>query len=161
MSRGNTIIVSGHFQGRKMTGKITGTPKPGTVMQIDVSETIDANNRFTWEVFTATDGVRPFSGCPVLLEKPGSSFLMTRAYVTTEECQVYYPLHGDELNMIVADDASTTTEDHLFGDKYMVDSGTGKLINPSSEESEPFTGLEAVTNQADDYLMHCLYTGNH
>lgn len=62
MARGNEIIVSANPRGRFIEGKLaTGiTPKPGTILQLQVATAIDTNGRFTFELFNAdADGARP------------------------------------------------------------------------------------------------------
>ena len=51
MPLGNKILISPEPKGVFLEGaKITGTPKPGVMMQIDVSES-EIGGRFVWEVY--------------------------------------------------------------------------------------------------------------
>ncbi len=166
MAWGNEIIVSGEPKGVFKEGYVTGTPKPGTVMEIDWSEAIGDGGRFTWEPYgvTGADGIRGVGAdgnrriISVLLPDKLRGKTATQAYVTGSRCFMYVPVAGEELNMLI-EDVGGTGDDLRVGDIMMVDDGTGKLLETSSPESEPFICLEDVTNPLADFLMHCLYTG--
>jgi len=166
MAKGNEIIVSANPKGRFLEGVVTGTPKPGTVMEIDWSEA-KSNGRFTWEPYgtTAADGIRGVGAdgdrriIAVLLPDSLQGKAATAAYVTGDRCFLYVPQAGEELNMLV-EDVAGTGDDLRVGDIMIVDDGTGKLLETTGDpESEPFIVLEAVTNPTADTLVHCLYTG--
>ncbi len=165
MASGNKIIVTPNPNGVFFEGRITGTPKPGTVMEIDWSEAI-SNGRFTWEPYgtTGADGIRGVAAdgdrriIAVLLEDEQQGKIATDAYVTGDVGFMYVPLAGEELNMLI-EDVGGTGDDLRVGDIMMVDDGTGKLLETSSAESEPFVVLEALTDPVADTLIHCLYTG--
>lgn len=159
MSRGNGIIVSADPMGKFMEGYITGTPKPGTVMQIDVSEGVDATGRFTWEAFNkSNDGDRGIIA--VLLEDKYQGKLMTTAYAAGDRGFLYVPVAGEELNMLLQDDGSGTSDDHALGEMLMVDDGTGKVMAADSDpQATPFQLLETITDPTADQLVWCMYTG--
>lgn len=156
MSRGNSIIISAHPKGVFKEGIISGTPKPGTVMQVSAAvEPI--NGRFTWVVYNAAaDGDRRL--ITVLLPDELQGKLMTDAYVTGSRCFLYCPVAGEELNMLV-EDVAGTGDDFAIGDMMMVDDGTGKLLAESSPQAEPFTCMETITDPTADHLMHTMFTG--
>lgn len=157
--RGQRIIVSADPKGIFLDGIISGTPKPGTIMQIDVSEGIDeATGRPTYEVFN-----RDFDGqqgqMAVLLEDDLQGKTASDAYVSGTLGQLYIPLPGEELNMLVKD-VSGTADDHSLGATMMVDDGTGMLVTAyGSAESESFQLLEALTDITADTLAHCVFLG--
>jgi len=165
MAYGNAIIVSGEPKGVFKEGIVSGTPKPGTVMEM-VAATADVNGHFTWAAYgtdasaagaVATDGDR--AAIVVLLPDPTKS--ATTAYASGGNCFLYCPTPGEELNMLFEDIAGTgTDQDVCIGDKLIVDDGTGKVMKSTgSVEAEPFIALEAATNVAADTLIHCMFTG--
>lgn len=163
MAKGNKIIVNAHPMGRRLEGPIkTGeTPKPGTVMQIDVSAGLNDYAQFTYEAFNADgDGTRPIGPLFVLLEDELQGRTATTAYAAGENAFVYVPLPGDELNMLVLNIAGTA-DDHAIGEMLIVDDTTGKLIaTTGTPETEPFMLLETITDPTADTLAHCIYTGH-
>lgn len=158
MAKGNEIIVSANPRGVFLEGTLSGALKPGTVVQIDVSEGIDSNGNFSWEAYNAdADGNRRLIA--VLLPDTLRGKLATEAYTSGDHCFVYVPAPGEQLNMLIADVAGTA-DDHAFGELLIVDDGTGKLIaTTGTPESEPFMLLEAITDPTTDTLAHCIYTG--
>ncbi len=153
---GNDIIVSANPEGKFLEGIVSGTPKPGTVMEISGFTMV--GGKFTWRVYQpGTDGKRRLIA--VLLENNLEGKTASDAYVTGTRCFLYCPLPGEELNMLLADVAGTG-DDHTAGETLIVDTGTGKLIaTTGSPESEPFRLLETITDPTSDTLAHCMYTG--
>lgn len=158
MAKGNAIILSNQPRGVFLEGPITGTPKPGTCMQIDISEGLDDTGRPTWEAYNAdADGNQRLVA--ILLPDDFQGKIETDAYVAGDRGKVYIPVAGEEFNMLLADVAGTG-DDHVFGELLMIDDGTGKLIaTTGSPESECFQLLEAVTDPTADQLVHVIYTG--
>jgi len=161
MAKGNEIIVSaGTYRGRLLEGPISGALKPGTIVQIDVSEGLDSNGNFTWQAYDAdADGGRPKGFLAVLLPDTLQGKTADTAYADGDHCFVYVPEPGDELNLLLADVAGTG-DDHAFGEVLIPDAGTGKLIaTTGTPEIEPFMLLEAITDPTTDTLAHCLFSG--
>lgn len=158
MAKGNGILVNLEPRGVFHEGYVSGTPKPGTVMQIQAGTAMDGTGRFTWEAFNAAaDGDQRLIA--VLLEDKLQGKLSTDAYADGDRCRLYCPLPGEELNMLIAD-ISGTADDHTVGEIMMVDDGTGKLIvTTGTPESEPFQLLEALTDPTTDQLGWCIFTG--
>lgn len=158
MAKGNEIIVSANPRGVFLEGTISGALKPGTVVQIDVSEGIDDRGNFTWEAYnTSADGEQRMIA--VLLPDTLRGKLATEAYTDGDHCFVYIPAAGEQLNMLIGDVAGTA-DDHAFGELLIVDDGTGELVaTTGTPESEPFMLLEAITDPTADTLAHCIYTG--
>lgn len=157
MSLGNTVVISENPRGRYLPAIISGTPKPGTVMQIKAG-TESVGGAFTWEVYNAdADGNQRLIA--VTVEDGNQGFPITTAYVTGTRGMVYCPLPGDELNMLVAN-IPGTSDSFAIGDLLMVDDGTGKLIaTTSSPESEAFVCAETVATLTADAHVHCFFTG--
>lgn len=158
MAKGNEIVVSENPRGRFTEGTIRTAEKPGTLVQIDVSEGLNANGRPQFEAFDAgADGDQRLIA--VLVEDNLSGKIATDAYAAGDQCRVYFPLPGDEINMLV-ENLAGTGDDHSFGDLLMANDGTGKLVaTTGSPESEPFQLLEAITDPTADTLAHCIFTG--
>lgn len=158
MALGSKIILAADPKGVFLEGIVSGTPKPGTCMQIQAA-TAAVNGRFTYEVYApGTDGEQRL--VVVLLEDDLQGKLATDAYVTATRCRLYCPAPGEELNMLLAD-ISGTGDDHAVGDMLMIDTGTGKLIvTTGSPEMESFMCLEAATDPTADALYRCMYTGH-
>jgi hypothetical protein len=158
MANFDTIVVSGAPAGRFLEGIISGTPKPGTMMQIKAA-TEPVNGKPTWEVFNgAADGEN--SLVAILLEDNLQGKTVEDAFVTGTLGRLYCPIPGDELQVLLQDVAGTG-DDHAIGEKLMVDDGTGKFIaSAGTPESEPFVLLETITDPEADTLAHVMYTGH-
>ena len=157
MAKGNKIIVSPVPKGVFKEGIVSGTPLPGTVMQISAA-TEPIEGRYTWEVYDAgADGDQRIIA--VLLEDELQGKTATDAYVTGTYCRLYIPCAGEELNMI-RQDVTGTGDDVAIGDLFIVDDGTGELIaTTGSPESEPFVALETLTDPTTEALIHVMFTG--
>jgi hypothetical protein len=156
MSSHNSIVLSGAPAGRFLEGIISGTPKPGTAMQI-VAATEPVGGKYTWEVYTRADGNRYLMA--ILLEAWWLGRSITDAYVTGERCRMYCPIPGDELQVLLQNQAGTG-DAFAIGDLLMADSGTGKFLATSSPESEPFIVMETLAAITADTLCHVMATGN-
>lgn len=161
MAKGNEIIVSAEPMGRFLEGIISGTPSPGTVMQVKAA-TEPVNGRHTWEVYNAAaDGNQRLIA--VLLPDRLQGKLATDAYADGDRCFLYCPIAGEELNMLVTDVNTGTSDSFAIADILIVDDGTGKLIaTTGTPESEPFICLETYadpTSTQTDFLLWCMFTG--
>ena len=155
-----TIVVTGEPRGRFFQGPIDGALRPGIVVQIKAAtEKVSGNFTFT-PYNVASDGSRPHGPIMVLCEAQMRGGTIDTAYVDGELGLVYCPIPGDELLCMLADVAGTDTDTHAIGDPYMIDDGTGELLAPSSEECQPFVGLETLsTGLAADTLTHVMFSG--
>lgn len=156
MASGTKIVVTPNPKGVFKEGIISGTPKPGTLMQIKAA-TEPINGSFTYEVYNPdSDGDR--RAIIVLDVDDLQGKTATDAYVDGDRCFMYCPLMGEELNMLL-EDVGGTGDDHAIGAMLMGDDGTGKLLAESSPQAEPFQVLETITDPVADTLTHCMYTG--
>lgn len=169
MAKGNEIIVTANPKGHFEECTVSGTPKPGTVMELKTGVS-SVGGRWTYEPAGTTANVSTSQGMaadgnrlPIAVLCPDSlqGKLATDAYASGDRGFLYYPIMGEELNMILLDESGTgDTQDFIPGSKLIVDDGTGKLIqSASTPEAEPFICLETVTDLAADYLAWCKYTG--
>lgn len=160
MAQGTEIIVTAEPRGNFLEGIVSGTPKPGTVMQVSAAVE-PQSGAFTWVVYNRdADGNRPAGPIAVLLPDRLQGGLETAAYTTGSRCYLYCPLPGDLLNMLFANVAGTS-DTFAIGDIMIVDDGTGKLIaTTGSVETEPFVCMETVsTALTADTLTLAMFSG--
>ena len=167
MAKGNKIIVSAEPKGRFLEGYISGTPKPGTVVELKWTTAIKGG-RWTWEAAVTTAATGANHGMAangdrlpitILVNDELRGKLITDAYVDGDRCFLYQPAIGEEVNVLVANLAGTA-DDHTIGEKMMVEDGTGKmLVSVGAIEAEPFVLLENITDPVADTLAWAYFTG--
>lgn len=162
-AKGNEIIVSANPRGVFYEGFInTGeTPKPGTIMQIDPTQTF-VGGRPVFKMYNrAADGDKPLGPLFILLPDSKRGKTATDAYAAGDHCELYAPLPGEEFNLLVQDPSGTgsgTTYD--AGTMMTVDDTTGELVpSVGTEDIEPFVLMEAASQLAADTLNWVMYTG--
>jgi hypothetical protein len=95
----------------------------------------------------------------VLLEKDQEGKNYDTAYVDGDMGRVYFPLPGEQMNMILENQAGTG-DSFAIGDELMVDDGTGKLLACDTDaEAHPFTCLETVAALTADGVAWCRFNG--
>ncbi len=160
MALGNNIVIAAEPKGVFTEGAaITGTPKPGIMVQIDVSEA-EIGGRWTWEPYN-TDVDAESGLVAILLNDRGRGVGPTIAYADGERCFIYFPIPGEEINILL-EDVAGTADDFAIGDRLIVDDGTGKFLattGTSHVKSEPFICLEVVTDPVADTLIRAMFTG--
>ena len=157
MSTHNTIVLSGSPQGRFLEGLIaTGTaPVPGTMMMLEAGVEPIGGKHF-WTPFTDADGATGLVA--ILLENYFRGLTKTDAYVAEEQCRLYCPIPGDELQVLLQNQ-SGTADSFAIGAKLMVDSSTGKFLASVYNEAEPFIVAETIAAMTADTHCHCFFTG--
>jgi hypothetical protein len=164
--KGTRILVSSPYKGVIEDIIVIGTPKPGTLMEIKPA-TEPVNNCFSY----AAAGVQAASGgnfmtndgdrkcIAVLLEKDQEGKTYNDAYVSGDRGRVYFPLPGEQLNIIIENQAGTG-DAFAIGDEMMVDNGTGKLLAADSDaEAHPFTCLETIAALTADAWGRMRFNG--
>ncbi len=156
--RGNVIIISSQPQGKFMDIIVSGTPKPGTCMEL-VTAFYQGNRHLMRAYQPGTDGER--RPVIVLLERDVLGQNLADAYTDGAWGKAYAPIAGEELNMLVKDVSGTGTNDEFTtGELAIIDSGTGKLIRTTgTPESEPFVALGTLSDVSADVLHPFMYTG--
>ena len=160
---GNKIVLTPEPRGRRIEGVIETALYPGTVVQVKPGSELDAGNRLTWRAFDASG-----SGAPGLIGvldfdwQQGKTY--AEPYVAGRRGFIYFPLPGDELNMLIADLAGTgATSDFSVGDLLMVQDGTGLLIDAgigtAQYTSRPFMAHENYSDMVGNTLLHVMFTG--
>lgn len=154
----NTIICTENPRGRERGVIISGTPKPGVVMQM-AAATEPVNGKYTYAVYSGTDGNRLRGAICVLLEDDTQGKGITDAYVTGTYGRVYFPLPGDWLLMQLQD-VSGTGDTHAIGEKLIIDSTTGQLLaTTGSPQCEPFMLIETFAAPTADVWGLVEFTG--
>jgi hypothetical protein len=75
------------------------------------------------------------------------------------QIQLYVPLPGDELNLLVKNIAGTSDK-FAIGDKLMIEGASGKLLaGTGAAVSQPFEVEETVPALTADTLIACMYVG--
>lgn len=154
----NTIVCSENPRGIFRDCIVSGTPKPGVVMQIK-NATEPVNNLWTYEVFNqSSDGQRPKGPIAVLLEDSLQGKTITDAYVTATIGHLYFPLPGDLLLMQLQDVAGTA-DTHAIGEKLIIDNSTGTLIaTTGTPQTEAFVVMETMTALSADTLTLVMFS---
>ncbi len=144
--RGARVLITQEPRGKKFEGIVAGTPYPGTILEVNATA-VDSMGRHTWGLYNpGGDGQRPIGPYAVLLER-GEGYNWETIYVSGDQCFLYIPLPGDEMNLLWSEAGTGTGDAVAVADKAIVDDGTGLLIDTTgSVESEPFIAMEAVTD---------------
>lgn len=160
MARGNRIVVSADPKGRFTEGVCSGTPKPGTIMQVDPTVAL-VSGRHTYKVYQpGADGEQPVGAFYVALEDAYQGKGPTDAYASGDRIFLYAPADGDELNLLFGN-AAGTADDIALGDKMIADTGTGKIVKTTgTPETEVAVALEAIVDPAADQLLWVVWTGH-
>lgn len=157
--RGTQILVSSEPRGKFMEGIIGAsiTPTPGTIMQLDISESLQGG-RHVWELYNRdADGNMPAGPLIVLLEDRLQGRIYSTAYAAGERAFGYVPEPGDELNLLLSDVAGTG-DAHTKGELLMVDDGTGELIaTTGTPEEEVAMLLETLSAPTADTHAWCMW----
>lgn len=165
--KGTRILVTSKPRGVFEDVYINGTPKPGTVMEIDASvEPVGGLFKYQAAGVTAADGGQYMAAdgdkkaIAVLVEKDHEGKIYSDAYVSGDLGRIYWPAMGEQMNMIL-EDVAGTSDTFVIGEELMVDNGTGKLLTADSDaEAHPFTLLETVaTAQTADHVRWCRFNG--
>lgn len=165
--KGSRIIIASNMRGVVESCYINGTPQPGTVMELDAAVE-PVGNLFTWQPYGTTaasggngvtnDGDRKVIA--VLLEKDDEGLSYDDAYADGDMGRVYFPVMGEELNMLVENQPGTA-DSFAIGDELMVDDGTGKLLAcDNNAENHPFTCRETLSALTADAWVRCQYNGS-
>jgi hypothetical protein len=159
MAKGNSIIVTPEPKGRFTEGTVSGTPVPGTCMEL-VPSTNPTGGRFSYRARSSADGTQ--GPIIILLEDLLLGKGKSDAYASGERCFLYFPVNGEEFNMAVRDQPGTGTAGvQNIGDLLAVDGASGMLQAAGSALSAPFTLLErGTTDETATYHRHVRYNAN-
>lgn len=142
--RGNKILAQNDPKGRQETIIVSGTPLPGTHMEIVPATNPNAGGLYTYRACTRADGTK--GPIAILLEDDEQGKTATDAYVTGKPGKIYWPLPGDFVNVLLRDQPGTGTAGiNDVGDLLSVDGATGYLIPVGSLTSAPWQLMEDIT----------------
>ena len=152
-----TIVVSPEPRGRFLDVIVEGTPLPGSIMQLKAA-TASVGGKFTYVVADiAASGDKPAGPIAVLLEDQLQGKTIDDAYVTGTLGRVYFPLPGDELLVLRADDPGNAC---AIGDIFMIEDATGMvMIASGTSDGEPFISMDAYADPSADVLTHVQFSG--
>lgn len=156
MASKNQIVVHNPPKGTFQECIISGTPKPGTMMQLKAG-VAPVNGIFTYEAYApGTDGHRRAKA--ILREDKGQGRTIDDAYADGDRGFLYFPLPGEDI-LVLTLDVVGTGDDYVIGDRLIADTGTGKFIKTTgSPQEEPFTVIEDITDPTSD--QHILVRTN-
>lgn len=130
---------------RQGEGIITDTSLPGTLMEI-VPGVIPVNGRHSWRHYQPTsDGDPRLIAVLDIDHEQGKRY--NDAYVANTRCFLYFPLPGEELNMLVLGEPGTSSTNVVtIGERLIGAHASGKLvIQSNSANAAPFVAMEKVT----------------
>lgn len=163
--KGTKVLLCAQPMGQFGEGFISGTPKPGTHLQIKAAVE-PVGGRFTYEVYAPGTGDGTPAPIIVLLEDALQGKTYDDAYATGDRIQFYSPIAGEEMNVRKADISGTGSglEDLSIGEKMAVVDGTGKVAPANAlpgvahaNARYPWTCLETMVDQAAEVLIQAQY----
>lgn len=162
---GNEIVVTPNPLGRYIWGVLSGTPKPGTCMEIVPGTARDGNGNLTYRVAT-TGGHGSRRTVLVLDRDKYQGGLAETAYTSGVVVVMYCPITGEELNVRKKDVSGTgsASEDIDEGDYLIIEAGTGLLMKSAQSgvttiEATPFQAVEALVDPTSEALVWVMTTG--
>ncbi len=125
MAKGNKIVIAAEPHGHFEDVIVDGALYPGMCVEMTPA-TEPVNGRFHYRVATpGTDGY-PSEVC-VLCEDELQGVADTVAYTDGRYGRVYYPLPGEEINVLVKDLVGTG-DTHAIGDLFEIENASGLAI---------------------------------
>ncbi len=160
MAKGSEIILSSDPGGVFDAGPITDTSKPGTVVEMVPASAFE-NGRPKWRASSASVGTK--RGIAILVNDWLQGKLSTDAYVAnTMAPNIYWPLMGEELNMLVANVAGTGSAERVLQGDLLGVSAAGKLILDSTYATRPFQAMDQQRGFITaDFLLWVKFLGNY
>lgn len=150
---GNKILINNDSKGRRQSCLISGTPKPGTHMEIVPATGPNGSGLHTYRACSRADGT--IGQLVVLLEDDEQGKTYADAYVSGTVGKLYWPLPGDEFNLRMRDQPGTGTANiDNVGDLLSIDGASGMLQAAGSGTQKPYQLLEDLTqDQSGDSLI--------
>lgn len=165
--QGSQIIRAAEPKGHFEECVISGTPLPGTCMEI-VPSTLPKSGRFTYRAVSRADGAK--GQVTILYEDHLQGKLATDAYVNATRGFLYWPIAGEEFNMLLRAASGTgTANEENIGDLLEIDGASGMLQAigttgaTGAHASAPFMLLEhlGVAISGGSALVRVKYLGNN
>lgn len=156
--KGNCIMLTSPIKGNMIEGTIVGTPLPGTIMEI-VPGVAPTNGRHSYRASQQANGLP--RQIAVLLDDANLGVGPTTAYVAGTRGRLYFPVPGDELNMIVdVPGTGTGGSAETIGENLMCGADGHLTLAVGSPAAVPFQSMEKLADvPAGSQLTWCTYTG--
>jgi hypothetical protein len=154
---GSSILLSSPPKGVRKGGIAGVAMYPGTVVQVKLGVAL-SGGLHTFIPYTPGADGDP-STIAVVLDDPGQGMIPTTQLPSGQVIVVYFPLPGEELNVLCAGEAGTGSANvFTVGTRFIVQNSTGKLIVEATPTvSAPFTCLEKTTEVPDvDTLVYVM-----
>lgn len=149
MARGNLIVVTANPKGRFDECIISGTPLPGSFMEL-VPNTALQGGRATYRKRSSTAGSQ---GPVAILREDGSQGkTATQAYANNDRGFLYFPLPGDELNALVTVPGTGTGTIDLEGQLLECDANGGLTPATATADQALFQAMEKVVDSTSAVL---------
>lgn len=161
----NEIVLKKMSDGQRLEGIISGTPKPGTFMQIKAA-TEPVGGRYTYEVYAPAAG----DGTPRQLlildidDEQGKT--NDDAYEDGKRGFLHVCMPGDVIKARKADIAGTGSarEDLAIGDRLLIVDGTGKVAKTAvgvanASAVYPLVSMQALVDQPAETLVMVQVSG--
>lgn len=157
--KGSDILLSTNPRGFFEEVIISGTPLPGTFMEI-VPSTEPVGGRFTYRNVTRGNGVK--GPVAILLSDTKQGKTATDAYVSGTRGVIYWPVAGEEMNALLSESAGTGTAGETnIGDLLAIQKDSGQLMAGGALGSTPFYLMEhGGVDGLTDTLKWVKYLGN-
>lgn len=164
MARGSRTVVSEPARGKFIGAYVKAgqTFYPGMAVVVDASVDL-IGGRHTYKIYDeSADGDHPKGGVGIVTEEYNALIggSPTASYAAGTMCKIYFPEHGEELNLLIKN-LSGTGDDHTKGEKLIIDTGTGMFIaTTGSPENEHAVLLETITDPVADTYAWCQWNGS-
>lgn len=152
MAKGVEIVLESPPKGAFKEGIISGTPLPGTKMEIK-NAVLPVGGRHTWQAYGTNAGMA--TGDPRLCAILDIDYLQGKtcqdAYVSGTRGKMYCPLPGEEMNVLVKAQTGTgSLNAYTIGERLHAEAGSGQYIAQATSANEAdFISMEHVSVPAD------------
>jgi hypothetical protein len=159
VAKGNEIVLS-IPKGVFLEGTLSGTPKPGTKMEIQ-NGTAAVLGRHTWQAYGINAGMANNDPrlTAIFIGDSMEGFIDTVAGVSGQRAFLYCPLPGEEMNVLTTGEPGTgSTNAFTVGERLQPVAGTGKyIVQNTSSSGADFIVMEHIDQVPDiDTLVWCM-----
>lgn len=154
--KGSVILLEANPRGKFQEGIIDDTSKPGTAMQLTLGGA-NSNGRAHYEHYQPSADGDPRATCILLEDRMQGSNPFT-AYVAGTRCFLYFPLPGEEINVLVRGQVGTGSANAFtVGERLIAGHTDGKFIQEAtSATAAMFSVMEHIDEVPDaDTLVWC------
>lgn len=151
--KGNRIVLTPD-RGFHVEGVINAaeTPYPGTVYQLDPTQTLQGG-RNVWKAWTGATGAAPLGPYIILKEDLLQGKSANQAYAAGDRAFGFIPLPGAELNVCLKD-ITGTAPNITAGDMLIVVTATGRFEETTgSPITQACMAMETLADPTSDTLI--------